>query len=107
MIDSFGLAVKFTLRAGHEKAFDELVSDTLPGIRDREPGTLVYACHRVPDAPRERMFYELYRDREAFDAHGEQPHVRHFLAEREQHLEHVDVDVLTLLDGKGIPASSS
>lgn len=107
MSDRLGLVVKFTIKEGHEEAFDELVSGTLPGIRDHEPDTLIYACHRVPNSPRARLFYELYRDQAAFDAHEQQPHVRRFLAEREQHLEGVAVDRLTLVDGKGIPASGS
>jgi quinol monooxygenase YgiN len=102
-----GLVVKFTVKEGHEEAFDDLVSGTLPRIRDREPGTLIYACHRVPDSPRTRLFYELYQDKAAFDAHEQQPHVRRFLTEREQHLEGAAVDRLTLVDGKGLPASDS
>jgi quinol monooxygenase YgiN len=101
---TFGLVVKFTLKPGHEDAFDKLVDETLPGIRDREPGTLIYTCHVVQDAPAERVFYELYADRAAFDAHEGQPHVRSFLAEREQHLDGVAVDFLTLAGGKGVPA---
>ena len=103
MGSEFGLVVKFVLKPGHEEAFDQLVSDTLPGISDREPGTLIYACHRVRDVPSERVFYELYRDREAFDAHGQQPHVRRFLAERGQHLDRVEVDFLISARGKGLP----
>ncbi len=106
MSDKFGLIVRFTLKTGHEEAFDGLVSETLPGIREREPGTLIYSCHRVRDAPSERLFYELYRDQEAFDAHGEEPHVRRFLTEREQHLESVEVHFLTVADGKGLPDGS-
>lgn len=105
MGDRFGLVVKFTLKPGHEEAFDELAISTLSGILDREPGTIIYACHEVPDAPRERVFYEMYRDRAAFEAHEEQPHVRHFLAEREQHVERFDVDFLTLSGGKGVSAA--
>lgn len=107
MSGRFGLVVKFTLKPGHEEAFDQLVSETLPGIRDREPETLIYTCHRVRGMPGERLFYELYQDQEAFDTHEQQPHVRRFLAEREQHLEHAEVDFLTLADGKGLPVSSS
>ena len=69
-------------------------------VGDREPGTLVYACHRVEDAPRQRIFYELYRDRAAFDEHERQEYVRHFLAAREALLESTEVDFLTLADGK-------
>ena len=105
MSDMFGLVVKFTLEPGHEEAFDELVSALLPGIQDNEPGTLIYASHEVADAPSERVFYEMYRDKAAFEAHEEQPHVKHFLAERAQHLESFDVDFLTLSAGKGVSAS--
>ncbi len=105
MSGRFGLIVKFTLKAGHEEAFDALVKDTLPGVIDQEPGTLIYACHRVRDVPGERVFYELYLDQEAFDEHGQQPHVRRFLEEREQHLERVAVDPLMVDGGKGLPDS--
>ena len=61
----FALVVRFTVRPGAEAQFDALVAETAAGIRDHEPGTLVYACHTVQDQPRQRIFYELYRDREA------------------------------------------
>ncbi|MBO0810280.1 MAG: antibiotic biosynthesis monooxygenase [Actinobacteria bacterium] len=79
----FALVVRFTVRPGREEEFDDLVSRTAEGIREREPGTIVYACHRVDGAPRERIFYELYAGRAAFDEHETQPHTRHFLAARE------------------------
>jgi quinol monooxygenase YgiN len=100
----FALVVRFTVRPGAENDFDELVTTTTAAIREREPGTLVYACHTVTDAPRQRMFYELYRDRAAFDTHEDQPHTKHFLAAREELLEATEVDFLSLADGK-TPAS--
>jgi quinol monooxygenase YgiN len=96
----FALVVRFALRDGAESAFDQLTASTAAAIRDGEPGTLVYACHRVTGEPRQRVFYELYADRAAFDAHEAQPHVRHFLAAREELLEGFTVDFLTLADGK-------
>jgi quinol monooxygenase YgiN len=96
----FALVVRFTVRPGAETAFDDLVTRTTAAIREREPGTLVYACHRVNEAPRERIFYELYQDQAAFDAHEEQPHVKHFLEAREALLESTEVDFMTLTDGK-------
>lgn len=98
--EPFALVVRFTVRPGSESVFDELVSDTTAGIRAHETGTLVYACHRVEGAPRERIFYELYANRAAFDAHETQPHTRHFLAAREALLESTKVDFLALADGK-------
>jgi len=96
----FALAVRFTVLPGKEDAFDELVARTAAGIRADEPDTLVYACHAVDGAPRERIFYELYASREAFDAHENQAHTRHFLAARESLLESTQVDFLVLADGK-------
>jgi len=96
----FALLVRFTVRLGAEDQFDALVAETAADIRTREPGTLVYACHYVDGQPRQRVFYELYRDRAAFEAHEAAAHVRRFLAEREQLLESTDVDFLTLVGGK-------
>ncbi|MFF7454783.1 putative quinol monooxygenase [Kitasatospora sp. NPDC008115] len=97
----YGLVVRFTATdeaAAH--AFDELAATALEGIRAHEPGTLVYVNHRVPNEPQVRVFYELYADRAAFDAHEEQPHVRHFLAERGQYLESYEVTFLDEVAGK-------
>jgi quinol monooxygenase YgiN len=96
----FALVVRFTVRPGSEDAFDQLVATTTTGIRASEPGTLVYACHRVESAPRQRIFYELYASRAAFDAHEAQPHTRAFLAARDDLLETTEVDFLSLEDGK-------
>jgi quinol monooxygenase YgiN len=96
----FALVVRFTVRPGSENDFDALVSRTAASIRESEPGTLVYACHQVANAPQQRIFYELYQDRAAFDTHEEQPHVKHFLQEREALLESTEVDFLTLDEGK-------
>jgi quinol monooxygenase YgiN len=96
----FALVVRFTVRPEAVAAFDALVADTAGGIREREPGTLIYACHRVQGQPRQRIFYELYRNEAAFEAHEAQPHTRRFLAEREPMLEATGVDFLDLADGK-------
>ncbi|GII59110.1 hypothetical protein Pth03_74990 [Planotetraspora thailandica] len=61
---------------------------------------MIYTCHEVEGAPNERIFYELYRDRAAFEEHEEQDHVRHFLTARESLLQDVSVDFLALIDGK-------
>jgi quinol monooxygenase YgiN len=96
----FALVVRFTVRPGAEAEFDDLIARTTAAIRDREPGTLVYACHRVDGQPRQRIFYELYRDRAAFAVHEQQEHVRYFLTAREAMLETTVVDFLALADGK-------
>lgn len=90
--DGYGLVVRFDVLPGHEEAFDALVSETVERIRAEEQGTLVYLTHQQPGAASVRVFYELYRDVTAFEAHEEMPHVRRFLAERDAHL-HSDPQV--------------
>lgn len=99
----FALVVRFTVRPGSEEAFDRLMADTASGVREREFDTLVYACHTVEGQPRQRIFYELYRNRAAFDRHETTGHVRRFLAERAALLEYTEVDFLELRDGKTPP----
>jgi len=105
MTGAFGLVVRFIVTAGHESAFDELAAETVREIATNEPGTLVYACHRVEGAPRQRTFYELYRDRTAFEVHESQPHVRRFLTERTPLLDDVVVERLDLTAAAGIGTS--
>lgn len=102
----FGLVVRFDLRAGAGPSFDALTSETVERIRTSEPGTLIYTWHAVEGEPDARVFYELYRDREAFEAHERQEHVRRFLKEREQYLTATRVEFLVLQAGKGTPAPS-
>lgn len=107
MITGFGLVVRFTLGDDAGEQFDRLAGETLAQIRANEPGTLVYNTHRVEGQPQQRIFYELYTDRIAFDAHEAQPYVKHFLAEREQYLTGVEVDFLDLNDAKTVPGEGS
>lgn len=100
----FGLVVRFTLKEGQGEAFDTLARETLPFVRAEEPGTFVYTCHEVQDDPDARVFYELYRDRDAFETHEHTDHVGRFLREREQHLAgEPRVEFLHLQGGKGVP----
>ncbi|GIH73092.1 putative quinol monooxygenase [Sphaerimonospora thailandensis] len=102
MSGGFGLIVRFELRDQTAVAgFDGLVARTLPEIRELESGTLAYVVHSVPEEPNVRVFYELYVDRAAFDAHEQQPHTKRFLAEREQYLSGLQVTFLAVETGKG------
>lgn len=99
----FGLMVRFTCKdEAAAAAFDDLVARTGEQIRAHEPGTVVYAVHRVDGRPLERMFYELYRDKDAFAEHESKNHVRAFLAERDQYLSATEVDRLDFVSGKGV-----
>ncbi len=102
MDNRFGLVVRFVLTEGHEQAFDALVRELIPAVREHEPRTLVFAVHTVDGRPDLRIFYEMYTDRAAFDAHDEQPHIRKFAAARDEHTAGVEVDFLELIDGTGV-----
>lgn len=99
----FGLMVRFTCRDElAATGFDALVARTGEQIRANEPGTLIYAVHRVDGRPLERIFYELYRDADAFEAHESQDYVQAFLAARDQFLTATEVDRLDLMSAKGV-----
>ncbi len=103
---TFALVVRFDVR--DERAaerFDELTTAVVARIRTDEPGTFVYATHVVPDEPLTRVFYEVYRDRAAFDAHERAPHVVDFHALKEPLLAGAPrVEYLAPGPAKGLPA---
>jgi quinol monooxygenase YgiN len=97
-----GLSVRFTCKDDVSAwAYDRLAEELVEGVRAHEPGTVVYAVHRVEGQPLQRIHYELYRDRAAFEAHEAAPHTRRYLAERDAYLASTEVDWLTLQAGKG------
>jgi quinol monooxygenase YgiN len=98
----FGLCVRFTCKdEASAEAYDRLVAETIEAIKTDEPGTLVYASHLVGGQPLQRIFYELYEDKAAFEAHEAAPHTRRYLEQRDQYLASTEVDWLTLQASKG------
>ena len=78
----YGRILIFTLLEDRVAEFDRLAEQLAEEVRIREPDTLVYVIHLVPNAPMQRIFYEVYRDRAAFDSHENQPYVMRFAADR-------------------------
>lgn len=78
----YGRILIFTLLDDRVADFDRLSEQTAEQVRTGEPDTLVYVIHLVPDAPLQRIFYEIYRDRAAFESHENQPYMKRFVAER-------------------------
>jgi quinol monooxygenase YgiN len=78
----YGRIQIFTLLDDRTADFDRLAEQMAEEVRTDEPDTLVYVIHLVPNAPLQRIFYEIYRDRAAFDSHESQPYVQRFVAER-------------------------
>ena len=106
----FAIAVRFDLPdADAAEAFDRLVEAAVPGILSEEPGTLVYTPHVVMGEPLARLFYEVYRDRDAFQAHEAADHVVRFHAEKDplvvgRRVEFLAPGSSTGLDGAGSPS---
>ncbi len=78
----YGRIQIFTLLDDRVADFDRLAEQAAEYVRTGEPDTLVYVIHLVPNAPLQRIFYEIYRDRTAFDSHESQPYMQRFVAER-------------------------
>ena len=78
----YGRILIFTLLDDRVADFDRLAEEAAEHVRTGEPDTLVYVIHLVPNAPMQRIFYEIYRDRAAFDSHESQPSMQRFVAER-------------------------
>jgi len=104
----FGLVVRFNLKTGTGEQFDALTRDVVAAIRQAEPGTLIYACHAVEGDADARIFYELYRDRAAFEDHERAEHVNRFHEQKEQYLAgEPRVEFFNLHVGKGVPESEA
>ena len=78
----YGRLSIFTLLDDKAAEFDRLAELAAEGVRTAEPDTLVYVIHVVPKAPMQRIIYEIYSDRAAFESHERQSHIRRFVADR-------------------------
>jgi quinol monooxygenase YgiN len=74
-----GRLLIFTLREDRAAEFDRLAEQAAEGVRIAEPDTLVYVFHTAPTEPMQRIIYEIYRDRAAFESHQRQPHIQRFM----------------------------
>jgi quinol monooxygenase YgiN len=98
----FALVVRFDCRDEEAAArFDELTATAVQQITELEPGTLVYATAAVEGEPLARVFYEVYRDRDAFQAHEDAEHVRRFHELKNPLLTATRVEFLQPGPGKG------
>jgi quinol monooxygenase YgiN len=99
----YGRILIFTLLDDRVADFDRLAEQTAEEVRTREPDTLVYVIHVVPNAPMQRIFYEIYRDRAAFDRHENQPYMKRFVADRRAYVLATNVIELRLKYAKVAP----
>jgi quinol monooxygenase YgiN len=74
----YGRIAIYTLLDAGADEFDRLAEQVVGEVRAGEPDTLAYVVHGVPSAPLQRILYQLYADRAAYDRHQEQPYVAEF-----------------------------
>jgi quinol monooxygenase YgiN len=79
------VTVVATLRAAKDKgdALAALLAEQVGVVRKSEPGCLAYRLHRSTKDPDAFLFYEIYADDAAFDAHRASPHLAAYRKRRE------------------------
>lgn len=66
--------VQVTVRPEMLAEFERAILANADAARTREPGCLRFDVGQKEDEPTAWMFYEMYRDGVAFDAHRATPH---------------------------------
>ena len=72
---AFVLVARLTAREGEQDRAAELLGRLVEATRT-EPGNVHYIPHRDPEDPRVFLMYEQYRDKAAFEEHGETEHFK-------------------------------
>ena len=104
--DLFGQIAIYTLLEDRVDEFDRLTRRVVRQVRAQEPDTLVYIVHAVPSAPMQRILYEVYRDRSAYEEHKRQPYVIAFEADRRPFVLATNIIELGLQQAKVSPLPS-
>ena len=82
--DSAGTRLAFTVtwdvREGEADAAAGIIARFAPEAR-KEPGLELLMVHRQADNPSHFLFYEVFKDAAAFEAHQETPHFRTMIME--------------------------
>ncbi|MFF0789357.1 putative quinol monooxygenase [Streptomyces spiralis] len=83
----YAVVARFEVRPEAVEEFDALARWRITEAARNEPGLVAYAVHRVDGEPLARVFYEIYRDREAFREHRATPQTAEFLARHAQYVQ--------------------
>ena len=84
MADVLSIVAKIRAAKGKGDALAALLAEQAAVVRKAEPGCLVYRPHRSTSDPDLFVFYEMYADDAAFDAHRTAPHLAAYRKRREQ-----------------------
>jgi quinol monooxygenase YgiN len=84
MADVLTIVAKIRAAKGKADALAALLREQVAAVRAAEPGCLVYRPHRSTNDPDLFIFYEQYKDDEAFEAHRKAPHLARYRERRER-----------------------
>ncbi len=104
--DLFGQIAIYTLLEDRVQEFDQLTERVVERVRASEQDTLVFIVHAVPSAPMQRILYEVYRDRGAYEWHRKQSYVLQFEADRRPYVLATNIIELGLQQAKVSPFPS-
>jgi quinol monooxygenase YgiN len=76
---SFVLVVHMRVAEGNENRVAEIIPELAEASR-AEPGCELYIPCRDPEDPRAYVFFEQYRDQDAFEEHGASEHFQRLAA---------------------------
>jgi quinol monooxygenase YgiN len=102
----FGQITIFTLDEDRVDAFDLITERVVAQVRKHEPDTLVFIVHAVPSAPGQRILYQVFRSRGAYQRHLAQPYVQQFAVELRPYVLATNVVELGLQQAKVSPFPS-
>ena len=63
------------IKEGQEEGAVELLKTLTAAVEKAEPDVLAYIAHRSKNDPLQVVFFEVYKDQAALDAHGQTPHM--------------------------------
>jgi quinol monooxygenase YgiN len=78
---AYTLVARMTTREGEEERAEQLVRRLGEASR-QEPGVIHYIAHRSSEDPRVFLIYEQYRDKAAFEEHGQTEHFKEIALEQ-------------------------
>ncbi len=93
----FTILVRFRIADGQMASFLPLMIENAEASRRDEPGCERFDVLQPAQAEDSILLYEIYRDRDAFDAHCVSPHFKRFDAATKAMVAEKEVTVLDLL----------
>jgi quinol monooxygenase YgiN len=74
---AISVIAKLKVKAGSESDFESAAREMIAKVSS-EPGTLSYILHKDVRNPTTFVYYEVYQDQAALDAHGKTDHMKAF-----------------------------